>query len=688
MNPKSSIRKRNQRNPRVSKDNASARTTEAGEIIKILAGIAAILGAASWSQPLVSGVDLWWHLAAGLEYLRRGTLLNVDIFSHTFNGHPWINHEWLWGLIVASLWRVDPQLVAWGNFAVVIGVLALAYFLALRESGSRLAAGAAVWLFAACAHWFFDIRPHLCSLLFLGVFLVTREWRGAPWLWPPLMLVWVNLHAGFTFGLAAMGWLAVTRTIDGSRAAGRLMLPTSEVLGLAGAILAMLVNPIHFRILAYPLEYLNSGSPFRDIVEWLPPELSLNVTIYAGRFWLLVALTALGLPVASERTQGHSVIYFTSLCLAVIVAAWLKFAPLAVILALLAVAIARPGRGFMPSLALVALAMAVTSRRFIPLYGLIAAPVAAQAIAWAHNRCHAHGLLLRTRAARIGAIALALAAALWLWKDVRLFPDLLDRWTQQSSYPLAALRYLREVVRPQRLFNEYSWGGFLMLYAPELRVFIDPRANTVYDGETYLYYHRIIVAESDAVSRLVRQQVDAAFIGTEGPLVEALSGAGWRIVYQDRLATILVPPGSPTVAQALPPPEQVLGRSEPQIRFMYAGRAAMRHDAQAAEAEIEEVISKHPLLVQAYGEMAFARAIGGDIEGIAQAIARGIDVEPRWTVQLRLMEAQAYEIAGDLRRAVAALRRARPTGPFDNPESVDHLIKLLDARIANEGHSP
>lgn len=685
MNSKASSRKRNQRNPTISKGNAPTHAVEAGALIKILASFAAILGAASWSQPLVSGVDLWLHLATGLESLHRGTILNADIFSHTFYGRPWINHEWLWGVIVASLWGVNPQLVAWGNFAAVIGVLALAYFLALRESGSCLAAGAAVWLFAACAHWFFDIRPHICSLLFLGIFLVTREWRGAPWLWPPLMLVWVNCHAGFTFGLAAMGWLAVTRTLDGSRAAGSLVLPTSEVLGVAGAILAMLVNPIHFKILAFPLDFLNPGSPFRDIVEWLPPEFSLNVSTYAGRFSLLVALTAVGLPVASERTQSRSVIYFIILCLAVIVAAWLNFAPLAVVLALLAVAIAPPGRGFMPSLALVALAMAVTSRRFIPLYGLIAAPIVAQAIAWAHNRCQDHALLLCTRAAHAGTIALALAAALWLWKDVRLYPDLLDRWTQQSSYPHAALRYLREVVKPQRMFNEFSWGGFLMLYAPELRVFIDPRANTLYDGEIYLDYHRIIEAESDAEARLIRRRVDAVFIGTEGPLAQALSAAGWRMVYEDRMATILVPPNSPIAAHALPPPEEVLGRSEPQIRFMYAGRAAMRHDAQAAEAEIEEVISKHPLLPQAYGEMALVRAIGGDIEGIAQAIARGIDVDPRWTIRLRLMEAQAYEIAGDLRRAVAALRRARPTGPFDNPENVDHLIKLLDERIANEG---
>ena len=36
-----------------------------------------------------------------------------------------------------------------------------------------------------------------------------------------------------------------------------------------------------------------------------------------------------------------------------------------------------------------------------------------------------------------------------------------------------------------------------------------------------------------------------------------------------------------------------------------------------------------------------------------------------------------------VRATLPALRRARPTGPFDNPENVDHLIKLLDER-ANE----
>ncbi len=650
-----------------------------------LAGLAAVGGAATFTQPDIAGSDLFWHLAAGRDILARAAIPRVDPFSHTFAGQPWTNHEWGWDALFAAAYSVDPECVAWLNLAVVVALLALTYALARRESGSRLAAGAVVWLFAATSHWFIDIRPHLFSLLFVASVLVSRDWRFAPWLWPPLVLVWANVHAGFAFGVALCGWLATTRTVDAWRRAGRFAPPLREWLGVAGALVAMLVNPWGAHVLGYPLAYLDADSPYRTIVEWLPPPLSLDPTSYAGRFWWTAALAALGLPIAAGRTRLPTALLLVGLAAAVAVASSRGLPALGVGLALAALLLAPPGRGFLPSLALLGIAMATTSRRFIPLASLLAAPVTAQAFAFAIARARERAPMLRTPAYETAVAVVALAAALFLWRDVRLFPDLLERWTQASYYPDAGLRYLRAVVRPTRLFNHYNWGGFILLHAPEIRVFIDGRANTVYGDTIYREYNAITAVSTGAESLLARHRPDAVFVPVEGRLAQTLAraGSGWRVVYADRLAAIFVPPDSPLHAQTIPPPEEILG-ADPELLVLRARDAARRGDVAAAQRDFEAVFAQRPLLIQAYAELARLHAQRGDVDAVASTIERGIAAEPRARARLREFEGYSYEIAGDDPRAVAALRRARAGGPFRNDIGIDQQIRRIEALAAGD----
>jgi hypothetical protein len=76
------------------------------------------------------------------------------------------------------------------------------------------------------------------------------------------------------------------------------------------------------------------------------------------------------------------------------------------------------------------------------------------------------------------------------------------------------------------------------------------------------------------------------------------------------------------------------------------------------------------------------RALAGDLDGIAHAIERGVAADPRSEERLREFEGYCYEIAGDLPRAIAALRRARSGGPFRGPEAIDRHIAGIEARIA------
>jgi hypothetical protein len=93
---------------------------------------------------------------------------------------------------------------------------ALLFRFILRRSGNLAVAAFLTLLAAAAAQVHMLARPHVLSwlLTLLWVENLCRFEDGERWalLWlPPLMLLWVNLHAGFILGLGLLGIFAVGR---------------------------------------------------------------------------------------------------------------------------------------------------------------------------------------------------------------------------------------------------------------------------------------------------------------------------------------------------------------------------------------------------------------------------------------------------------------------------------------------
>jgi tetratricopeptide (TPR) repeat protein len=604
-----------------------------------LAALAAALGAAAWFHPAVAGSDLWWHLASGRRIWATVSVPTTDPFSFTFAGQPWMNHEWLWDVIYWGAYRIEPQAVAWLNLGVLLIVFGGVFALARRESGSLLAAGAVTWMAAACAHWFLDIRPHLFTLLLVGVVLQTRDWKHAPWLWPPLMAIWANLHAGFAFGFGTIGLLVLTRTLELSWPTRRLVIPRREWFCLGLAFLALLATPWGYHVWEYPAAYLDSESPFRQIIEWRPPDFELNPRFFQGRFWIFAALTALGLPLAARRSP------------------------------------------FLAALALVTFAMAATSRRFIPLFAVTAAPTAARALAWGLQGLRARVPQLQHPAVGLGCTAVALALAGLLWLDVRIYPRLLERWTQSDLYPRAAVRYLNALGPPRRLLNYYNWGGYLMLHAPEVRLYIDGRANTLYDDRIYLEYLALLRAGPGIAPRLAPYQFDAAILPS-GALVQALQRLPdpWRVLFAGPSGVILAPPTSPLLRQPLPDVHEVLG-DDPALDMLRAQSVLLRDDRARALDYLEASLAAEPLNLHAYGILARIHALSGNIEGIEESIERGLREMPRRREELHRLEARAYLQADRPDLALATFERAVPSGPFRLRRSTESQIERLRAQL-------
>jgi tetratricopeptide (TPR) repeat protein len=613
---------------------------QVSRLTRLLAPVIAILGALAWSQPDVPGADLWWHLATGRTILELGSVPLQDVYSYTFAGERWMNPEWLWALLYWSLYELHPQTIAWFNLAVVSTIFALTYLLALRQSGSALGAGVAVWLAAASAHWFIDIRPHLFTLLFVNIFLLTRDRSWAPWLWPVLTAVWGNAHGGVLFGIGAIGLYALVQTVGDRLRQGRWNVSWQQWIGVALSLLTLGANPFGFAMLEYPADFLNPDSPFRSLVEWRSASFSLDPGNYRGRFWLIASTSALMAPLVARRDP------------------------------------------YMLILGAVSFVMALSARKFIPLFAIVVAPVIAIGVAYVRRVIVRQWNALDSPGASLGTTLAAGAVAVLLWHDVRLHPRLLERWTKSDLFPEAALRYLEALGSPERLLCQYPWGGYVMLHAPRMKVFIDGRAKTVYDDRIYRDYHSIERGEPALHDHVARYGADAAlFIAWSEPVKQLMKPpSSWRLVYTDGLAAVLLPPDSPALAR-LPRWDHVLnGHFE---RYYIQGEVERRQgNLDEAVNNFDRAIELNPLLARAHTKVAEVYGQRNDLNGVAAAIERGIRAYPRRVEDFRYREGLIYQRAHDYEKALRAYRLAVSTGPFVNPEGIERAIEMLEAELA------
>ena len=153
--------------------------------------------------------DLWWHLKAGQQIIDTRAVPHTDDYSFTKQGSEWVAHEWLSEVIMEAIYRVSGLV---GLVTIFSLVIIIALWLTYRRcDGKPYAAGIAILLAAAASSPLFGIRPQMLTLLLASIYIVLLE-RFDPkehtrrlWWLVPLMLLLVNLNAGWELGLALIG---------------------------------------------------------------------------------------------------------------------------------------------------------------------------------------------------------------------------------------------------------------------------------------------------------------------------------------------------------------------------------------------------------------------------------------------------------------------------------------------------
>ena len=118
----------------------------------------------------------------------------------------------------------------------------------------------------------------------------------------------------------------------------------------------------------------------------------------------------------------------------------------------------------------------------------------------------------------------------------RISPSLMAPGT-----PVQAVATLCQLAEARRVFNEQSYGVYMIWACPQKPVFIDTRLE-LYPIEQWFDYQAIVDARYDWQQLLDDYQIDTLLLDRqeqEQLVKAALSSGVWHSIYQDEQATIL-----------------------------------------------------------------------------------------------------------------------------------------------------
>lgn len=436
--------------------------------------------------------DTYWHLAAGAWMTEHRQIPHTDPFSYTFAGMPWVSHEWLSEIIMAQVyawagWK-GLMLFTGGCFATLVGLMAWEI---RRKLGPLGVIVTMICVFALIAPGLL-VRPHVLALPVLALWTIcllrARERGVSPPLWlAPVMLVWANLHGSYVMGLVVAAVLALEALVEAPKEDRVQVVVRWGAFGLLSGLMC-LVTPHGLNGILFPFQIMSMTS-LPHIDEWKSIDFST-----LGAFELVLLIT---LYVGFSRG--------------------VKVSPLRLLFLLLL------------------LHMTLQHRRQEMMLAVLAPLFLAEPLARAFRQ---EAPTLVPIGAHQRAVLIGVTAALGLGIAGARLMTPFSRGDSENT-PVTALSSLPAAVTAQPVFNEYGFGGWLILKG--VRPFIDGRADMY--GDAFVGDH-VAAARGDMVvfERLrAKYGIRWTIINPKSGLARALDTSPvWRRAYQDKWAVVHV----------------------------------------------------------------------------------------------------------------------------------------------------
>jgi tetratricopeptide (TPR) repeat protein len=425
----------------------------------------------------ISDPDFWWHLKTGEWIWQHKAIPHTDPFSYTFQGAEWINYEWLFHTITYPIYHLSGigGLII---FAIICGLLTFfVLFFACREvdGGNRWLTITILFMTLLQAWGRFSVRPQIISFLLLVLYLylliLHREDkitnRQLILLLIPAHILWVNVHGSFLLGIFLAGAYVLGRFVPLALRHNRDLKPVLQDKKLQGLILlclllvlASFVNPYTYRVFIIPIKTAMAKEALSSIAEWVPVDirfLGVIVIDYTTWFRVLFLIGAVSFLIRLDN---------------------LKKVENVVIFALFSY-------------------MAFKHIRFCADFAIVTTPIIIYNLAQFHWRlrrwkwvfCLPLVILIIFSANNVRTLINEKRLGLGVW----------------TNYPAMTVNFLKEHNVRGNIFNDYGYGGYLIWHLwPDLPVFIDGRAVTIYDQD-FLWLNGMATQKEEVWDQVTEQ---------------------------------------------------------------------------------------------------------------------------------------------------------------------------------------
>jgi hypothetical protein len=442
-------------------------------------------------QP-VTDPDFWWHITTGNWILSHHAVPHQDLYTFTVHDHRWITHEWLSEVLMAALYAAGRLPLVSLVFGAITAAGFLLAYLAIDRRVNFIIAGLTVALGVAAANpiWGPRIQMITFALTALTYLWVKRFCEGrsrALYFVPAIMLVWVNLHAGFVLGYAILG---IALFVEGVRyllrRPGAMAFPRLRAMAaiLAASVAVAIVNPNGWDIYLYPFQTGGSPEQQRLIVEWFSPNFQMS-QIWAFEAMIFLIIGGLALARRIEPRQ------------------------------------------FL--LLLVGLGLALHSVRNLSLFMLVGVPALADyaqqareriALRWPRRVPKTRPVTFALNVVMIVLILAVVAAA-----SVPSLVQRVDGKVVARDFPVKAADFLVQHPPPGHMLNVYGWGGYLIfrLDAQTTRQPVFIFGDAALDGDQLLRdYDHLQSLGTDQAQLLERYRINWVIFHSNDPIITEL----------------------------------------------------------------------------------------------------------------------------------------------------------------------
>lgn len=458
--------------------------------------------------------DLPRHILTGNLILQTHNVPTTDIFSFRTVGYPSIPHEWLSQVLFAGAYNwLGLDGVVLMTALIIMLTWSIVYHQALRKSISFFAALIFTVLAVGAGQIHVLPRPHIFTYILTAIWIallghIDEHKPRAWWPLPLVMILWVNLHGMFVIGILIWGiYLAGDFLDHPSRAWFSSTKAKNLMIGGALSLVTTFFSPSGTDIWK-AIASLGSNA---YITSRIPEYQSAN--FHLPETWPFIILLLFVLVGFARTTQKVSWIHI------LLVVSFTGFA--------------------------------LYSSRMIPMFAIVVAPVAAKLFAdWIQNEYPQSQLLVIER--NIHKINLLSNGLVWILVTILAVTMLfnsgkaIDSKNQGNKFderffPVEATKWLQNHPQDGRMFNEFDWGGYLLLNLwPDQEIFMDGSTH-IYGEELTREYERVITMDVGWEDILPKYDVTWVILRANSPLAGRLSAsADWRIVYSDPTSSILV----------------------------------------------------------------------------------------------------------------------------------------------------